>query len=981
MKPRLVETTFNDGLGRALRAARHDWSKSPNSVLVEMTNVLSEGNSLQPDLLICGKNLQPIIIECSFSARDADKDAQERLGCHYLQGGQPILTTIALHVDKHFRESINSENIKVEILHGAQIRYALHQLLDSNSPKHRRRWPRTGFLSGSIFDLVHFLTNEAVPKHILETIAKSVALKIRQAASKFQDSVDPSVIDELKNVLHQRTNLTALHTTMVLWLNAIIVQIQLQRDGNPVTRKLSVMDSLPIKPFQIQEAWKTILETNWYSVFQPAVSVLSPYIQRDLQATSEALSLLIEAAEEIEISRVGSQLNVGAELFPELADDRKESAAFYTQPPTAELLSSLTIRESDLQPEQWADDKVLRSHCIADFACGTGTLLRAGYRRVLSYHERTSSINDATLDEFHRNAVEHGLIGADISPIAAHLSTASLAIMNLKQKYSKTRVGWLVVGGPKAMTGSLEYLESDHVTDLFDEMGSISVGNREAANAKELSIADESVDWILMNPPYSRTRGGQAAFDVAGMNQSTRDECQKRWKKLIKNLPAVKTAGMAASFLVLAKKKVKPGGRIGFVLPQTAAFASTWKKTRAMLVQEFEDIIAVAVVGGRALGKQALSADTDMEEMLLIATRKSQETEAQDSVSLHFVTLYHAVGSVGESAEIAKSILHAQALVQEDGEWYPIKVGEDEIGHISLDTLSSDVEPWSQLGTLNPYFTAATTHLRKGVLAWKSRHVPLQLPMTTLQNLFQVGPTHDLIGYPVGGDPRGAFEIHKMFEHDSLVAPDLSLWSANSKTQCQLLVQPTHKAISRLAKKSTEAEQSMRTFQSTLLYARNMRWTSQRVLAATTVRPVIGGSSWTTLQHENEKVYPVFSLWANSTLGMIVHWTQGGRTHTGRSRTQLDSLKAIPCPDFNRLNQRQFLTAKKHYQVLRQQELLPARRAYEDSVRIEIDTAIVDVLELPSDTSELINELRYLWCCEPSVHGSTSSPTFAGDQH
>jgi len=34
------------------------------------------------------------------------------------------------------------------------------------------------------------------------------------------------------------------------------------------------------------------------------------------------------------------------------------------------------------------------------------------------------------------------------------------------------------------------------------------------------------------------------------------------------------------------------------------------------------------------------------------------------------------------------------------------------------------------------------------------------VPMTTVGELFEVGPTHDLIGYPAGGDPRAAFTLH-----------------------------------------------------------------------------------------------------------------------------------------------------------------------------------------------------------------------------
>ena len=72
---------------------------------------------------------------------------------------------------------------------------------------------------------------------------------------------------------------------------------------------------------------------------------------------------------------------------------------------------------------------------------------------------------------------------------------------------------------------------------------------------------------------------------------------------------------------MLARNKLKPGGKLGFVLPLTAAFAQSWEKTRAMLATEFENIVAVAVPGSGG-GAENMSADTHMSEMLLVATKR-----------------------------------------------------------------------------------------------------------------------------------------------------------------------------------------------------------------------------------------------------------------------------------------------------------------------------------------------------------------------
>ena len=166
-----------------------------------------------------------------------------------------------------------------------------------------------------------------------------------------------------------------------------------------------------------------------------------------------------------------------------------------------------------------------------------------------------------------------------------------------------------------------------------------------------ISVPDASLDYVLMNPPYSRTRGGQSAFDIAGLSDRDRAACQKRWRELVKNEPVNNQAGMAASFLALARQKVKPGGRIGFVLPLTAAFADAWSRTRQMIEEDFEDIVAVASSEG------SLSADTGMQEMLLTATRRQEKS--RQSSPIRCVTLRSIPSRLGEAGEVARAIRQA----------------------------------------------------------------------------------------------------------------------------------------------------------------------------------------------------------------------------------------------------------------------------------------------------------------------------------
>lgn len=964
--PKPIESTFNQGLGEALRLTRLTSLDYPHRILVEMTGVLTEELSSRPDLIVSDSDTKPVAIETSFVHGDADADAQKRLGNTLRSNSEKIMSSVSIQLDEMYRDLTQVSEVTNSLLTGSILSYALHQQLETTTGTTFRRMPRSGFFKGDVFDLSALIVAEATPRETVEEVANFVTAKIRAASVFFRDQIDAVRVDEYADLTQQRTHLSAVNTVLVFWINAMVIHTQLSR-----MYPLKLVDAIVLAedrllPKRMHDKWNECLQENLYSVFQFALNLLARFLRSNGISIFRVLNLVVQAAQHIEAAKVGTQMNIGVELFPQLADDRKESAAFYTQPSTAELLSQLTIRAEDLGPAEWARSDFFQHHSIADLACGTGTLLRAGYRNVCQLHERFG-VNNHRSSSLHRDAMERGLVGADISPIAAHLTTSSLALMNLKETYSDTRIGWLQVGGANGKTGSLEYLKETQASDFFDQLGGMSAGKQTSKQDETLVVGDQSIDWILMNPPYSRTRKGQSAFDVSGVDEATRKACQKRWKELTQNEPLNIKAGMAASFLVIAKKKIKPGGRIGFVLPLTAAFAPTWQQTRTMLLQEFHDICAIAITGGKALGKNALSADTGMEEMLLVGTRNTNSHKG--SKKIWFVTLRDPLSSIGVARELANAILRAKTSVDKPGQWYPIRLGSDDVGHVFLDELSDIDAPWSPLGVINPHLVYLSSNLLEGKLCWKENVFNLEVPMSTIEHVFHVGPTHDLIGHVQGGDPRGAFEMHEVHGEDSPINPDMSLWHVNSKIQQQLLVPPTHKAVHVPHHNREDLRKSMRKTMSTLLYSRNMRWTSQALKAAKTEVPVLGGSSWTTLQHRDERVLWAMLLWANSTLGMIAHWTQGQRTHAGRSTTQIGALRAVPCPQLDALNSQMLQYAEDQGKLLLRKKLLPACQAHCDPVRLEIDEVTMSMLDLPVQARAVMDEIRYLWCCEPSIHG------------
>ena len=963
-----IEQEFNYALGEVLRSTTARWRANRQYVSVERTDALMTARNLRPDILVHDAWSPPFVIECSFQQRDAEKDAASRLGLVAKRSGLPIKTAFAIYAPAVFR-SMSLNGMKEALGAGTEIRYAVYQRSRINQDS---RWPSRGFISGTVHDLAALLPAAALHKEDIEAVAKRVAALLENAANELAGDLPEHVQQDFIRQVYQRSPLAGLRTIMVLWLDAALTRSLLYKHEVPGTGLARDPDTSQIVPSEHVRCWSEILARNWRPIFKPAVSTLKAACDSHSRATAKALDWIEKAREIIEVSNLGLHINVGAELFPLLSEDRKEAAAFYTQPSTSELLAHLTLQYEFLEPVEWGNARLFAKRRLADLTCGTGTLLRAGYRRIMSFHERAGGTSESC-KEFHRVAIEHGLVGADVSPIAAHLTSSSLAALGTGEPYRESHICWLNVGGEEGRTGSLEYFKTDELRDLFGTAGGISSGIEEG-NSPIVGVPNDFLDWILMNPPYSRTRGGQSAFDIAGLTAEERKACQNRWAKLVKSEQCSNKAGMAASFLALARRKIKPGGRIGFVLPLSAALADSWAITRRMIELEFDDVLAVAVVAGKALGKDAFSADTHMEEMLLVGTRK-RDLAASGKPSgavIHCVTLNRPPTRMGEAGEIARAVYASSR--KSNGNRIPIRLGGDEIGQLYALQTDGTGSPWSPVGALHLDLMQAALDLSHGKLVFSTYAHPLGPPMSTVDELFRVGPTHDLIGHPIGGDGRGAFELHPVQGPLDAIGRDRSLWAASGATQEALIVSPTHKGYAPKGVGSEELRHAIRQDRSTVFYAKSMRWTSQKLVVATTTRAVLGGRSWASLGHKDGRVRMAFALWANSTLGMLVHWTRGQRTQTGRSTAQIGAVKKIPCPQLDQLPEKQLDYAATSFERLKDCVLLPACQAHVDDVRKGIDRAVLKIFGLENeDAVQTVDTLRLLWCREPSVHGGNKA--------
>ena len=250
-----------------------------------------------------------------------------------------------------------------------------------------------------------------------------------------------------------------------------------------------------------------------------------------------------------------------------------------------------------------------------------------------------------------------------------------------------------------------------------------------------------------------------------------------------------------------------------------------------------------------------------------------------------------------------------------------------------------------------------------------SHEAVCRVPITTMGELFAVGPTQDRIGHPVGGDGRGEFALYP--RTDRRTRKDLSLWATRHGAQTSIVVEPTHYGVVH-----GDDPDSMRDLAATLFYQRNIDWRSQKILVAVTAKPAMGGSAWAALITDDPAIQFGFAIWANSTLGMAVHWSRSQRQQLGRSRAQIGAIQKMPCPDFRRPE----LHAAAREAMARHPELLTARldrakNAHQDAVRQHLDDTVAKMLGIPFEqgTCGVLRDVAENWCAEPSVSHRGSS--------
>ena len=741
-----TEPTVNTYMAQALRTMHPRWA-AKGAIVSQATGVIVGDKGKQPDILVGIPRAAPLVIEAEFyPARSLENDALSRVGNKTVDRVRPIETVVALRYPRRLRD-VPETSLAKELAECDDLEWCAWVEGPSNV-----RFPSEGWVRGGLPDLAGAVETLAVSPRSIDLAADQLELGVMRAAVLLSDT-GAATQRQLAELLHQEPGEQTMRMTASIIVNAFLFQMAVAAShGTPGIEDTAAASGDPelLSKTDVLDAWRQILEVNYWPVFHIARRLLLPVTQPTadglcLELAGTAMSLVAAGAVEVQ--------DLAGQMFGRLIADRKFLATFYTLPESAAFLAELAVARLDREVD-WSDAVAVTGLRIADLACGTGALLSAAYRRIAA-RMRRAGLDDAGL---HTAMMEETLIGADIMPAAAHLTTTILSASHPGISFNRCGVHVLPFGRTargRVAVGSLELLGDSGTLSLLGRPGTRLAGRVDDLEADsglaECNVGDGTLDICIMNPPFTRPTNHETA-EAAGVPVpsfagfgTTADDQRAMSARLAELSPASGSpraghgnAGLASNFADLAYAKLRPGGVLALILPFSAVSGRSWAGLRRLLGKHFRDV-TVASVAAHGATQRAFSADTGMAEIAVVAVKR-RTALGRDGVrsvpggsSVRWTNLVQRPTSMVEAVQVARTVDESGSPSQPVG----VEVGADRVacvlpGEISEGGLAAVAEP----------VVAACGAALLGCRPSLGRVGELPITLTRLGDIGSPGPVH-----------------------------------------------------------------------------------------------------------------------------------------------------------------------------------------------------------------------------------------------
>jgi len=685
-----------------------------------------------------------------------------------------------------------------------------------------------------------------------------------------------------------------------------------------------------------REAFVDAYAIDYEAIFFYAIKVIDALPTSPL--TEHILEVVFQASQHV-VSKAGLLRHDLAGRIYHSALGRglaKAFATYYTGIPSGELLAWISV-------EKWNDH-------VADFACGSGTLLLSAYHRKMSTAFFDQSIAGTTVDQLHKLFVEEHLVGLDAMPFAAHLTLVNLAMQQPSSLFTKSRIYHVPVGH-KGGLGSLDLLKSNAIS-IQRRLSGKSIGPTQAnmllpKGRADISFPPESFDVVIMNPPFTKKQRVSQVVD------------EKALKQVVKGIGDNFTSlgGLALPFILLGDKYVKPGGRLALVIPSSILDRSTWMGVRNMIIEKYDlEHIVVSWIPGQP----SFSEDTNLREILLVIRKKDKKRKTTPLLVTHIDVNFAAIEARQMADQMSYVLSTTKSPTVRSTQNHALHIGSKVLGEMvsfPKTLIENSVDNWYRLISFRNQDLIRASLVLTGLMS--STNPPYGFDfsrmITKLKDLADVGLFIKQVssaGFSVlsSKPTTGSLKCLMTSDYDTLTLEDAS---------CSWLVKnPVSKS-----------DENFKPGKGHLLLPRKLNMYSTAKVVSIVSEEMVGGNMWIPVEpHEVETldgmrlnavdVSKIISLWTQSSYGMLTLVSVRHEIEGAWSEWVTEDIRELPVLDPRALNSSQTnaLTALWDSISKVQWEALPLQyvnaRGNGNHPRRQIDAGLASIL-LPNATPDL----------------------------
>lgn len=816
------------------------------------------------------------------------------------------------------------------------------------------------FTTGNIDDLINMLrrsysqlVNDETLNRAVAKIETDIEFYTRMLLSK------KGSIERLANTLNSPLNnnnskkyakqkVALLKISALILINAMIFhEILADTDGR--VKPLKKINLTSGFRNAIHTEWKNILDNiNYYPIFYMAQSILE-----DFTADSDfdkSLKKLTETAQEIVLLRASLRHDLAGRIYHTLLEEAKYLGAYYTSIPAASLLLKLTLNDKDFNCN-WESADSIKHLKIADLACGTGTLLMAASDAITDNYIIASAYKGKIpqLLDFQKLLVENVIYGYDVLQSAIHLTASTLTLRTPELPVNATHLHSLPLGGPSNLLGSLEFLRKTRVAGtLFSAPKQVT-----AYGEKEEEIEIPDLDLCVMNPPFTRSVGGNLLF--GNLPEKQRGTLQKELSQIVRkqDISANISAGLGSVFVALGDIHIKDGGYISLVLPRALLAGYSWKKTRDILAEKYN---LKYIVVCHEPNHWNFSENTDLSEVLIIA-QKCRKENVNNNAEVTCVNLWRNPRTAIEALNIVAAFKDKEVPnIQSDHCKLNIETGHEKYGEVTkVNWEDIKHESWNiPCAFAQTELTKTLYDLRNGIISTHGKKKQRSIPLCQMKDL--------------GDFSYDCHAVHDGFKLSKSKTNYPTFWN-HMTPEVGTLIQSPNNWLEPKLRDNAELVQRLWDKSSRLLVAESLRLNTMKAWTIHLSNPVISNVWWSfkLSDHFNKEnliaqYEKSLAIWLSSTLGLIM--LMGERIETEGPWVQLKkkNLEKMKVLNIASLDEEVILDMAKAFDTVSKLQLQPLKNIAHDEVRESIDRYVSEILDLPD-----LSNLRELISKEPII--------------